>query len=83
MTLSHLKACVVALLISLAGFAIIADANQEKKSEAVISLSSGSHFTIPTALFMIGSMTKSLTTLMMAKLVDQNKMKWTTPVQSL
>jgi CubicO group peptidase (beta-lactamase class C family) len=31
-------------------------------------------------LFMIGSMTKSLTTLMMAKLVDEGRFQWDTPV---
>jgi CubicO group peptidase (beta-lactamase class C family) len=34
----------------------------------------------PKTLFMIGSMTKSLTTMMMAKLVDQGKFDWETPV---
>ncbi len=33
--------------------------------------------------FMIGSTTKSLTTLMMARLVDQGKMAWSTPVITL
>ena len=33
--------------------------------------------------FMIGSTTKALTTLMMARLVDQGKMAWSTPVTSL
>lgn len=32
------------------------------------------------SLFMIGSTTKSLTTLMMARLVDQKKFEWSTPV---
>jgi CubicO group peptidase (beta-lactamase class C family) len=34
-------------------------------------------------LFMIGSTTKSLTTLMMAKLVDEGKFSWDTPVVSV
>ena len=34
----------------------------------------------PETLFMIGSTTKSLTTLMMAKLVDEGKIGWDTPV---
>lgn len=34
----------------------------------------------PNTLFMIGSTTKSLTTLMMAKLVDEGKFTWETPV---
>lgn len=34
----------------------------------------------PNTLFMIGSTTKSLTTLMMAKLVDEGKFGWDTPV---
>ena len=34
----------------------------------------------PRTLFMIGSMTKSLTTLMMAKLVDEGRFQWDTPV---
>lgn len=34
----------------------------------------------PNTLFMIGSTTKSLTTLMMAKLVDEGKFDWDTPV---
>jgi len=33
--------------------------------------------------FMIGSTTKALTTLMMARLVDQGKMAWSTPVTTL
>lgn len=35
----------------------------------------------PTTLFMIGSITKPLTTCMMAKLVDQELFDWETPVQ--
>ncbi|MCA9674563.1 MAG: beta-lactamase family protein [Kofleriaceae bacterium] len=34
----------------------------------------------PSTLFMIGSTTKSLTTLMLARLVDQGKLAWDTPV---
>lgn len=34
----------------------------------------------PDTLFMIGSMTKSLTTFMMARLVDEGKFEWDTPV---
>lgn len=37
----------------------------------------------PNTLFMIGSTTKSLTSLMMARLVDQGKFGWDTPVTSL
>jgi CubicO group peptidase (beta-lactamase class C family) len=37
----------------------------------------------PTTLFMIGSMTKPLTSLMMARLVDQKKFAWDTPVTKL
>lgn len=33
--------------------------------------------------FMIGSMTKPLTTLMLAKLTDMNKLKWETPVRTI
>lgn len=37
----------------------------------------------PRTLFMIGSVTKSLTTLMMAKLVDEGRFRWDTPVVQL
>ena len=37
----------------------------------------------PKTLFLVGSTTKSLTTLMMAKLVDEKKLAWTTPMTSL
>jgi CubicO group peptidase (beta-lactamase class C family) len=37
----------------------------------------------PSTLFMIGSTTKSLTTLMIAKLVDDKKLDWETPVTEL
>lgn len=37
----------------------------------------------PTTRFMIGSSTKPLTTLMMARLVDQGAFSWTTPVTTL
>lgn len=37
----------------------------------------------PSTLFMIGSTTKSLTTLMMARLVDRQKLGWETPVTEL
>ncbi len=37
----------------------------------------------PATLFMIGSMTKPLTSLMMARLVDQKKFTWDTPVTKL
>jgi CubicO group peptidase (beta-lactamase class C family) len=37
----------------------------------------------PTTLFMIGSMTKPLTSLMMARLVDGKKFAWDTPVTKL
>ncbi|MGN6107281.1 MAG: serine hydrolase domain-containing protein, partial [Kofleriaceae bacterium] len=40
----------------------------------------GKQAVTPSTLFMIGSTTKSLTTLMMARLVDQKKFAWTTPV---
>lgn len=33
--------------------------------------------------FMIGSITKSLTTLLMAKVIEEHLLKWTTPVKSL
>ena len=36
----------------------------------------------PTTLFMIGSMTKPLTSLMMARLVDAKKFAWETPITS-
>ena len=37
----------------------------------------------PSTLFMIGSMTKPLTSLMMARLVDQKKFAWDTPITKL
>ena len=37
----------------------------------------------PTTLFMIGSMTKPLTSLMMARLVDRKQFTWDTPVTTL
>jgi CubicO group peptidase (beta-lactamase class C family) len=37
----------------------------------------------PATLFMIGSMTKPLTSLLMARLVDQDKFAWDTPVTKL
>jgi CubicO group peptidase (beta-lactamase class C family) len=37
----------------------------------------------PTTLFMIGSMTKPLTSLMMARLVDQKRFSWDTPITTL
>jgi CubicO group peptidase (beta-lactamase class C family) len=37
----------------------------------------------PTTLFMIGSMTKPLTSLMMARLVDRKRFSWDTPVTTL
>jgi CubicO group peptidase (beta-lactamase class C family) len=37
----------------------------------------------PQTLFMIGEITKPLTTLMMARLVDQNKFSWDTPVTEI
>lgn len=37
----------------------------------------------PNTLFMIGSITKSLTSLMMAKLVDEGRFGWDTPVTSV
>ncbi len=37
----------------------------------------------PNTLFMIGSTTKSLTSLMMAKLVDEGKFGWETPVSQV
>jgi CubicO group peptidase (beta-lactamase class C family) len=37
----------------------------------------------PATLFMIGSMTKPLTSLMMARLVDRKRFSWDTPVTSL
>lgn len=37
----------------------------------------------PKSLFLVGSTTKSLTTLMMAKLVDEKKVAWTTPMTEL
>ncbi|MDA3863419.1 MAG: serine hydrolase [Deltaproteobacteria bacterium] len=37
----------------------------------------------PKTLFMIGSMTKSFTSLLMAKLVDEGIMKWDSPVRKL
>jgi CubicO group peptidase (beta-lactamase class C family) len=37
----------------------------------------------PTTLFMIGSMTKPLTSLMMSRLVDQKKFGWDTPITTL
>lgn len=37
----------------------------------------------PTTRFMIGSTTKSLTTLMMARLVDEKKLSWDSPVSQL
>lgn len=40
----------------------------------------GKEAVTPSTLFMIGSITKSLTTLMMAKLVDEGRFGWDTPV---
>ncbi|HYX32639.1 MAG TPA: serine hydrolase domain-containing protein [Oligoflexus sp.] len=37
----------------------------------------------PTTMFMIGSTTKPLTTLMLAKLVDEKKLSWDQPIQSV
>ena len=37
----------------------------------------------PTTLFMIGSMTKPLTSLMMARLVDRKRFSWDTPITTL
>jgi CubicO group peptidase (beta-lactamase class C family) len=37
----------------------------------------------PSTLFMIGSMTKPLTSLMMSRLVDQKKFAWDTPITTL
>jgi CubicO group peptidase (beta-lactamase class C family) len=37
----------------------------------------------PRTLFMIGSITKSLTTLLMARLVDEGRLTWTTPMTQL
>jgi CubicO group peptidase (beta-lactamase class C family) len=37
----------------------------------------------PRTLFMIGSMTKPLTSMLMAKMVDAGKFKWDTPVQKV
>lgn len=37
----------------------------------------------PRTLFMIGSMTKALTTMMMAKMVDEGKFKWSTPAKKV
>ena len=44
---------------------------------------SGSQPVTPASLFMIGSMTKPLTSLMMARLVDRGSFRWETPVREL
>ena len=44
---------------------------------------SGSDPVTPATLFMIGSMTKPLTSLMMARLVDRGNFTWDTPVKKL
>ena len=44
---------------------------------------SGSEPVTPSTLFMIGSMTKPLTSLMMARLVDRGTFTWQTPVTTL
>ena len=44
---------------------------------------SGSDPVTPATLFMIGSMTKPLTSLMMARLVDRGSFTWDTPVKKL
>jgi CubicO group peptidase (beta-lactamase class C family) len=43
----------------------------------------GSDAVTPTTLFMIGSMTKPLTSLMMARLVDAKRFSWETPITTL
>jgi CubicO group peptidase (beta-lactamase class C family) len=45
-----------------------------------VKLSGSNDKVTPETMFMIGSTTKPLTTLMLAKLVEQGKLSWTTPV---
>lgn len=53
-----------------------------KKGFGVTQLGSNDSVTINTP-FMIGSITKSLTTLLMGMLIDQKKLSWKTPVTSI
>ncbi len=68
--------------------AFVEDARQQSKVPgAAIAIVQGDKIIFergfgvtPASLFMIGSTTKSLTTLMMAKLIDEGKFTWDTPV---
>ncbi len=66
-----------------ASVAIVQNGKEVYRKGFGVKKAGGNDKVTPETLFMIGSTTKPLTTLMLSKLVEQGKVRWDTPIQDV